>query len=292
MVKKKYALLIVLLCSAAFSMAQEKRGMIGFGISAGATNYEGELDGNFTLQYTRLGFGVHTTALFFPRLHVRLAYLHGRIGAHDGGLFSTNNRRNLDFFSDIDELSLVFMYKFQNRKRGFTKRNFVTPYLFAGVAGFMFDPKTTYNGQTYELQKVGTEGQYLDGSYPKPYKLQQVSIPFGIGFMVKVTQNFDFGGECGFRKTFTDYLDDVSTNYPDRDQLRAQQGEIAVELSDRSNDPAAHGKVRGNPRNMDWYVYTNLHLTYYITTSLFKSYKLKNQFKDNSCKHLMTPKKL
>jgi hypothetical protein len=292
LVKKIYFLLFICATVSFTSRAQEKRGMIGFGISAGATNYEGELDDNFTLQFTRLGVGVHTTALFFSRVHVRLAYFHGQIGAHDGGLFDSNNRRNLNFFSDIDEGSLVFMYKFQNRKRGFSKRSFATPYLFAGVAGFMFNPKTNYNGATYELQKIGTEGQYLGGSYPKPYKLQQISIPFGVGFMLKITKNFDFGGECGFRKTFTDYLDDVSTFYPDREELRTAQGDIAVQLSDRSIDPTVHGRARGNPKNMDWYVYTNLHLTYYITTALFKPYKLKNQFKDNSCKNLMTPKKL
>jgi hypothetical protein len=291
-VKKKNLLLLLLLLFAGHLSAQEKRGMIGFGFSAGAMNYEGELDDNFALQYTRLGVGVHTTALFFSRLHARVAYLHGSIGAFDGGLFSSNNRRNLSFYSDIDELSLVFMYKFQNRKRGFTKRNFVTPYIFAGVAGFMFNPKTIYNGQEYELQPLGTEGQNLDGAYPEPYKLQQVSIPMGVGFMVKITQKFDFGAECGFRKTFTDYLDDVSTNFPDRDALRAEGGDIAVQLSDRSTDPTMHGKARGNPQNKDWYVYTNLHITYYFTTNLFKPYKLKNQFKDNTCKRLMTPKKL
>lgn len=266
--------------------------MIGFGVSAGAMNYAGELDDHFALQYTRLGVGVHTTALFFSRLHARAAYLHGSIGAYDGGLFSSNNRRNLSFYSDIDEFSLVLMYKFQNRKRGFSKRNFVTPYVFAGGAWFMFNPKTVLNGKEYELQPIGTEGQNLDGPYPEPYKLQQISIPFGIGFMLKITKNFDFGGEIGFRKTFTDYLDDVSTNFPDRDALRADGGDIAVELSDRSTDPTKHGKARGNPDNKDWYVYTNLHLTYYFTTTLFKPYKLKNQFKDNTCKRLMTPKKL
>lgn len=290
--KKLFFILIILTLNCFDSSAQEKRGMIGFGVSAGAVNYEGELDDNFTLQFTRLGVGVHTTALFFRRLHARLAYFHGQIGAHDSGIFSSVSRRNLDFYSNIDEVSLVFMYKFQNRKRGFTKRNFATPYLFAGGAGFMFNPKTNYNGKTYELQKIGTEGQYLGGDYPKPYKLQQWSIPFGLGFMLKIARKIDFGAECGFRKTFTDYLDDVSTFYPDRELLRENQGDIAVQLSDRSVDPASHGRVRGNPKYKDWYVYTNFHITYYFTTALFKPYKLKNQFKDNTCKNLMTPKKL
>src|SRR6185503_3498036 len=151
------------------------------------------------------------------------------------------------------------------------------------------NPKATYNGTTYELQKIGTEGQYLGGSYPKPYKLQQISIPFGFGFLLKITEHLDFGGECGFRKTFTDYLDDVSTRYPDKQEMLAKQGPVAVALSDPSNNPdTPNGRVsfaaRGNPTNPDWYVYTNLHLTYYFTTSLFAPYRLKNQFRDNTCK--------
>ena len=278
--------------------AQEKRGLIGFGVSAGAVNYAGELDDNFTLKFTRLGFGLHTTALFFPRLHVRLAYFHGSIGAKDSyAFFSQNKFRNLSFFTDIDELSLSLLYKFTNRKRGFSKRNFVTPYLFAGVAGFMFNPKAELNGRVYELQKVGTEGQNLGGSYPKPYPLQEVSIPFGAGFVLKITEFLDFGGECGFRKTFTDYIDDVSTRYPVRQEMLEQEGIVAVALSDPSIDPNyPEGRPdlspRGNPADDDWYIYTNVHLTYYITTMLFKPYRLKNQFRDNTCKGLNTPKKL
>src|SRR5689334_19419420 len=93
-VKKNTLLFVFVLAFAAQSIAQEKRGMVGLGVSAGATNYEGELDDNFTLQFTRLGVGVHATALFFSRVHVRIAYFHGQIGAHDGGLLASNNRRN------------------------------------------------------------------------------------------------------------------------------------------------------------------------------------------------------
>ena len=32
---------------------------------------------------------------------------------------------------------------------------------------------------------------------------------------------------------------------------------------------------RGNSGNLDWYVYTNIHFTYYFTTALFKAYKPK-----------------
>lgn len=276
------------------SGAQEARGVMGVGLSAGASNYAGELDDNFTLIFTRPGFGAHINFLFFSRVHIRLAAFHGRVTASDanGVNFSGNQYRNLSFYSDIDEAGIHFIYKLENRKRGFSKRNLIAPYIFAGFAYFQFNPKRDLNGKTYELQKVGTEGQYLQGPYPKPYSLQQFSIPMGGGFMLKVTQHFDVGAEIGFRKTFTDYLDDVSTHYPDKQELLAAQGPEAVFLSDPSNDPEYPGGkpnfgARGNPDNLDWYVYTNINFTYYFTTNLFKAYKPKNKFKGDTCKGLL-----
>ncbi len=183
------------------------------------------------------------------------------------------------------------MYSLQSRKRGFTRRNFIAPYVFAGIAYFQFNPKRNVNGEVYELQKVGTEGQYLIGNYPEPYSLREISVPFGIGFTLKLSKNFDIGAESGLRKTFTDYLDDVSTLYPDKLQMTETAGSVAAYLSDPSNNPEEplgrpDFSQRGNPSNKDWYVYTNIHLTYYLTTSLFKPAKLKSRFKNNSCKGL------
>ncbi|HNQ61804.1 MAG TPA: DUF6089 family protein [Bacteroidia bacterium] len=273
--------------------AQEQRGMIGFGLSGGASNYAGDLDDNFTLPFTRLGFGAHAIFLFRPRLFLRVALFHGQITASDGhGVnFSGNQYRNLSFYSEINEGGIHVMYSLQSRKRGFTRRNIIAPYIFAGIAYFQFNPKRSVNGQVYELQKVGTEGQYLPGNYPKPYSLHGFSIPFGLGFSLKLSKNFDFGIESGMRKTYTDYLDDVSTVYPDKLQMTETSGPIAAYLADPSNDPdkplgkPAFSK-RGNPGNKDWYVYTNVHITYYITTSLFKPPKIKSRFKNNTCKGL------
>ncbi|MBP6335047.1 MAG: hypothetical protein KA444_06195 [Bacteroidia bacterium] len=291
--KKLILFLITLLLYNTSADAQQQRGMIGLGLSAGASNYTGDLDDDFTLPFTRLGFGAHAIFLFRPRLHLRLALFHGRITASDatGVNLSGNQYRNLSFYSDINEAGLHVMYSLQSRKRGFSRRNFATPYLFAGVAYFQFNPKRNVNGEEYELQKVGTEGQYLNGNYPAPYSLQQISIPFGIGFSLKLSGNFDIGAELGMRKTFTDYLDDVSGVYPDKQLLTETQGPIAAYLSDPSNDPDhPEGKPnfsqRGAPNAEDWYVYTNVHITYYFTTSLFKPYKPKSKFRENSCKGL------
>jgi hypothetical protein len=291
----KIKILIVLLCFPFIRVAkaQQQRGVAGIGLSGGVTNYTGDLDDDFTLPFTRPGFGAHAMFLVSKQIFLRFTLFHGRISASDADAvnFTGNQYRNLSFYSDINEAGLHIMYSFQNRKRGFTKRNFVTPYAFAGIAAFHFNPKRKVNGQVYELQKIGTEGQYLEGNYPEPYALTQISIPAGFGFTLKLSPNFDLGAESGLRKTFTDYLDDVSGAYPDKTLLFEEQGPLAVYLSDSSNDPdQTQGfpsfSQRGNPKFKDWYVYTNIHLTYYFTSTLFKPMKLKSRFKENSCKGL------
>lgn len=92
------------------------------------------------------------------------------------------------------------LYSLQTRKRGFTKRNFAVPYVFAGISYFQFAPKRSINGVEYDLQSIGTEGQHLPGPYPEPYKFVTIFVPLGIGFKIKVSKNFDAGAETGFRK--------------------------------------------------------------------------------------------
>lgn len=292
--KKRILIILLLPLLLLFSLtvaAQDNRGTIGVGISGGAMNYEGDLDDNFTLVFTRPAFGLHAIFVVFPRIHFRVAVLHGSIAASDAQAnFTNNGERNLSFYSDINEAGFHILYSLQTRKRGFTKRNFAVPYIFAGINYFQFAPKRKLNGTEYDLQSIGTEGQHLTGPYPEPYKLQQFSIPLGIGFKIKINKNFDAGAETGFRKTFTDYLDDVSGNYPDKTALYSAQGPVALYLSDSSVEPNASFAPRGNPNNSDWYVYTNIHLTFYLTTSLFKPYKLKSQFRGNTCKGLMPGK--
>ncbi len=286
-----FFLLMLISLFPVLTYSQDNRGTIGIGISAGAMNYAGELDDDFTLVFTRPAFGLHATFVVFSRVHFRLTLLHGSIAANDAQANFTNNaERNLRFYSDINEAGFHILYSLQSRKKGFTKRNLAVPYVFAGISYFQFAPKRNINGTEYDLQPIGTEGQNLPGNYPEPYKLQQFSIPFGVGFKIRVSKNLDAGAELGFRKTFTDYLDDVSTFYPDKTELYNAQGPLALYLSDSSSPPHESGAGRGNPNNSDWYVYTNIHLTYYFTTSLFKQYKLKSQFKGNTCKGLFSGK--
>lgn len=154
------------------------------------------------------------------------------------------NNRNLSFRSPILELSTLAeleipISKIGNRyhikktkKRRFKSSNQLV-YGFVGVGAFYFNPQAQFAGKWYNLQPLSTEGQGLPGG-PKKYKRVSVSIPFGIGYRLNIAQQWTIGLEYNFRKTFTDYIDDVHGVYYDKATLLALKGPIAVALADPS----------------------------------------------------------
>ncbi len=116
------------------------------------------------------------------------------------------------------------------------------------------------------MQPLGTEGQGLNGAAShRKYKLVQISIPFGVGVKTNLAKNIGLSIEWGMRKTFTDYLDDVSQSYYDPKALTAAHGPTSALLSDKSigNDPnyTNTGRQRGNPTTKDWYSFAGIALT-------------------------------
>ncbi|MCS7163036.1 MAG: DUF6089 family protein [Bacteroidia bacterium] len=251
------------------------RSYLSAGPSVGITNYKGDLDDDFTIKFTRPGFGINLFYNFHPHLRVRLTFTQGWIGAADS--MSTNRFRkwrNLHFRSHITEFSLQLTYDFFASPRIYRFRPAFTPFIFAGIGVFNFDPRAKGpDGRWYRLQPLGTEGQYLNDptrDYPKPYALTQICIPMGIGARWRLSTRWDLLFEIGLRKTFTDYLDDVSDRYPPPDLMLAQMGPIAAALSDRSGyrDQGSSGfaanDIRGFANQKDWYVYTGFTLLYII----------------------------
>ena len=272
-------LLLFILLFFTFQLKGQKNGILGVGISGGAVNYKGDLDYDLSLKFTKPGFGIHFLLLPYSKFNFSLNYFHGKIACDDSKADDPNKYRNLNFYSDLDELSLITVFRFQDPNRSFSARVKLIPYLFGGIAVFHFNPKTKLNGIEYELEKIGTEGQHLDKSnhaYPKPYKLTQISFPFGAGIKYKIAGPLDIGLEMGLRKTLTDYLDDLSGSYPDKAELLQEEGAIAVYLSDPSNDPKRpNGRAslsnRGYSKKKDWYTYSNLSITYYFVSKIYKS---------------------
>jgi len=272
MKRQSYSILLFLILFwASHASAQSmKKKFVGIGLSYGFTNYLGDLDDNFTFRFIEYGVGLHLQRSLTDQFQIRATLYHGFMQAADSeAQYTTNYKRNLSFRSNIDEVSVQALYRFLPAKKGFQLRTKLTPYAFAGIALFHFNPQAELNGKWYDLQPLGTEGQQLDGNYPDPYSLWQLSVPFGGGVFIKLSYSFDLALELGFRKTFTDYLDDVSTAYPDLEKLHAEKGDVAYELSYRGNKNGVQDSDisflhRGNSGSKDLYTYTNINITYYF----------------------------
>lgn len=243
------------------------------GVSAGVTNYKGDLDDNFTLKFTKPGFGIVGGYKFHPHMGLRLAFNQGWMKASDASAASDvpRLRRNLSFRSPITEASLVLTYEFFANNRKYKFRPQYTPYLLGGIAAFVFNPQGKLGNDWIDLQPRGTEGQFLVGcpDCPQPYSLVQIAIPFGVGLRYKLTDRIDLNFEVAMRKTFTDYLDDVSGEYPDMDALRASDP-TAYLLSDRIDrgvypEGAKYWNgIRGDKTQDDWYVMSMVTATYIL----------------------------
>jgi hypothetical protein len=252
----KKIMLLALLCPAILHAQRWHLNVFG-----GISNYSGDLQSKaFTLDqsYGAIGAGIQYDLT--PQLALLGNFTWARVGASDVYNKPTLQARNLSFQTQILEGNLLLEYTlFDLAEHRFS------PYGFAGLAIFHFNPFTydTLGNQVY-LRPLSTEGEGLP-QYPdqKPYSLTQLAIPFGAGVKLRVTNNVVLAYEIGFRKLFTDYLDDVSSIYVDKNILLAAKGPEAVELAYRGNEvkngnptyPAA-GEKRGGSKAYDWYYFS------------------------------------
>jgi len=280
------------------------------GITFGGSNYMGDLSTGVATNETHLMGGLICRFNYNDFITLRGNAVFGQISGNDQNFKSeiafqhldqagnpldiTRGQRNLNFKSNLVEFSAIGEWNIL----GFgetTRATPATPFLFAGIGVFKFNPRTQFNympgmvdaqGQALhnvqleqydkewiELQTLGTEGQgttkYNDR---KRYNLTQVSIPLGIGYKQQVDEFWAWGIELGVRKTFTDYLDDVSVDYVDDQIVGGANGFLSAALKDRSSeqiDPSTGlpyerfymGNPRGSTKGADWYMFLNVTIT-------------------------------
>ncbi|MCX8478586.1 MAG: DUF6089 family protein [Chitinophagales bacterium] len=232
------------------------------GVNYGESHYNGDLSKNF-FQVVNMN---QALGAFVRYQHTRywayrISYTKGTLSASDANNKTSLRYRNLSFTSPLQELSLVV----ESHIPEFSVcKNFNwSGYVFAGIAGFKFRPSNQYG----DLQSLHTEGQGTSSNPNlKPYKLTQIAIPFGIGIKFVPLRPIVIGAEIGFRKTFTDYIDDVSTRYPDAKVLAEEVGANAVAAAfsgyGGSNPQSKKSFQRGNPQFKDAYWIAQLSLSY------------------------------
>lgn len=292
------------------------------GAAINAGNYFGDLapvsrTASTDVSFTRPGFGVYGGYKFHHSLALRGGLNWYRVFGDDfsadpateGNL--ARYARNLSFRNDIKEFQLGLEIYLLPNYGGPSRRLPLNAYIFLGAAIFHHEPMglvpdadyqvdptggtpVTNAGEWVKLRPLGTEGQNL-GITPK-YNNIDFSIPISVGAQMRIPgTQLNAGVEFGIRYLFTDYIDDVSTNYVDLVALEANDGQLARVMSDRSTVPVSStgdsrdlsglqinsaqshgfyssgyigagsdGTIRGNPDNNDFVIVTQIKLTYII----------------------------
>ncbi len=160
--------------------------------------------------------------------------------------------RNLNFKSGVIELQqriewIAFSvekfsptYTLPGKSKGKNKNQ--QYYLFTGLGAAYFNPKAEYNGKVYNLREIKTEGQ------SKPYSPITLTVPMGVGVRFGLGTSLRIGIEASYVKTFSDYIDDVSTVYADPSLFSPDIATI-VNPSDYSVTQSAPG----NPIVFNWF---------------------------------------
>lgn len=260
---KKFLVIIITLCFGSFVQAQQGWELGG---TLGISNYTGDLNPGLSIKRPGPAARLFARYNFNNRLCLKLAGSFARVSGYDSDSDNTfEQKRNLSFASNIYDAAAEFEFNFMPYDHG-SNYNYFTPYGFLGFATYKFNPKARYQGTWYELQPLGTEGQFLG----EEYSLVQVGFCYGLGMKWDINSDWSVNIELSSRYLFNDYLDDVSTIYPDIKDVRKLHGEIAGDLVDRSIelgiDPGIgkKGTQRGNSKDTDSYHLITIGLAYYF----------------------------
>lgn len=194
-----------------------QRSEIGFGL--GTFNYTGDLVRTYNLSTSKPAATVFYRSNISNVISLRTAITAGKIGASDTqnpiDAFATARNASFDLF--LFETAATFEYHFLDWRDSKRRLRF-TPYLFAGASLFGIS---------------GVEQKSAE------YSSIQMAIPFGGGMKYVLNPKYYIAFEFGIRKTFFDYLDNVS-----------------------EGNPSVKNYQYGNTFDYDNYFFTGITLTY------------------------------
>ena len=255
--KKTFVLVfITIFFNPAFS---QKYGEVG--LFVGSTSFMGDVHSTLS-ENSHASVGVNYRQNFNSRWAWNFIVRQGKLTGDD---VNSNNpfevQRNLNFQTNIWEFGTMLEFNFLEFKPHspasfFQVADVFTPYLFVGISLVQFNPKSYLSGNLYELQPLATEGV----SYSKV----AIALPIGFGFKFRLSDRVLLGIAGEFRITASDYLDDVSTRYPeDPNSLSKTARDLSNRaLQSQGSGGSSWGAQRGNEYNKDWFSYLGFTLSY------------------------------
>lgn len=231
------------------------------------------------------------TRYYFPKIFsLGVNFYHMNLSGYDSDNSTIDDGggrriRNLSFHTTVNSGFLDVQIEPLRTPKSWGRHSLlVSPYIGGGIGFFRFNPKTMYNGAEVELQPLGTEGQGLPG-YAKKYRLVELVLPVNIGLKVYLpSRRVAVALDLNYNHTFTDYIDDVSTVYPNpvdyQNQYQATNPEtynLVTALSDRGINPHAVAEKRGSP-NYDFFMTGQIKFSYILDGIPSRYYDCYNKF--------------
>lgn len=255
-------------------------------LGTGTSTYFGDLKDPGEYMDAKPSLNVGMQYFFNPRISARAEVTWFRLLGDDNDANAEGRVvRNLSFRSDNFEFNVVGIINALPNGARFYQRPQFNPYGFVGIGLLYFNPKgqvptTDWNGD--ELQKAGdyialqplqTEGVN--------YSRLAIVIPFGAGIKYKASPFINIALEGGYRLTFTDYLDDVSTTYQLHNSI---EDPLVQAMADKRHELGLTplglepDHIRGNPSNNDGYFLFNIKIEYYLPADVLSfNKKRRNQ---------------
>lgn len=240
--------------------------IVEVGASAGMSYYIGDINPGGHFRQPDMSFGAVVRCYDNLRWAFRLQYSNVNIHADDETIYF-RPERGLNFKSKVNDVAFLAEFNFFDYWTG-SNRDYITPYIFAGVSVFKFKTKA-YDGQ--ELRPLNTEGNFElddnngnirfdeDGNpIPDLYNEYSVSVPFGVGLKYSMTSRLGMTLEWRMHKTFTDYIDDVSGLYKNKEYIDSEDYNTYTDPTGISKPGMQRGNGAGNGftnlgYNNDWF---------------------------------------
>jgi hypothetical protein len=263
---RKFRFLLILSCLAIFSQAKaqfDDPKTLEVGPHVGLSYYMGDINPLLPFAMAQLQYGGVVRFNYNNRWTFRFDYSRATVTASDE-VIKWRPDRGLNFTSIINDFSLVAEFNFLEYYTGNPKKN-VSPYLFGGISVFQYTAFANVGDNLVDLSDYATEAidpnaKWYKKMFGKTSSIG-VSIPFGFGVKFSLSRHMAGTVEWRMQKTFTDYLDDVATVYPEQHAVYTADDGTTYDLTDPTGDFIA-GQQRGDSAFNDWFGMARVSLTW------------------------------
>lgn len=202
---KKLLFSIVIASIGLLNVHAQDKGSFEFGIAAGLNYSEVTLinintDENITLNaghLFRMNIGASAEYYFSDMWGIKLKVIRDGKGFSDGIIFGDNFQQNTDFELNYLSVPVMVNFHFGSRRNWYAN---VGPYV-----GFLTDVDDSEN-----------LGEELGIDLKEGFKSTDVGLAFGVGYKLKIVENFklfvEFDGQKGFLEIFQENQLDPITN--------------------------------------------------------------------------------